>query len=98
MQPFVQNHAASDANADDVGPALHEIEHVRIEKRSHDVLNGYDKANPTGQVICAKKQEVGDPHRPEHADAEEPKLDADSEGLVVRVGCHLGSSARLARS
>ena len=81
-----EHHAAGDADADHVDPALHEIEQMGVEQRTNDILHHDDEADPRHQAGAAKQQEMGNPHRPQHERTDEAKLDGDREGLVMRIG------------
>src|SRR6185503_20092841 len=39
---------------------------------------------------------MGEPHRPQHRDANEAKLNCNGKSLVVRIGRHFGARAGLA--
>jgi hypothetical protein len=41
-----ENNARRDPDADDIAPALREIEQMRVEQRTDDVLRYQDKSNP----------------------------------------------------
>ena len=41
-------------NSDNVDPPLREIEEVRVEKRTDNVLHDHNKANPRGKAAAAK--------------------------------------------
>ena len=59
-----QDDAAGDTDAEDVDPALDEVEKMRIEQRTDDVLHDDDKTDPRDQTAAAEQQQVRDPHRP----------------------------------
>jgi hypothetical protein len=53
----------SHPDTDHVDRALDKIEQMRIEKRAHDILHHNDQANPFGEAIAAKQQQMGYSHR-----------------------------------
>ena len=49
-----------------------------------------------GKLLAAKQQQMREPHRPEHGDPDEAKLDSDRERLLQRIGCQPRRVAGLA--
>jgi hypothetical protein len=82
----LQHHPASDAYANDIEPALREIEQMRVEQRTDYVLDHNDKSDPLGQTVATEQQHMGDPHRPEDRGTDEAQLYRDRESLIVRIG------------
>ncbi len=72
-------------NANDVNPPLHEIEQVRIKKRTDDVLRDNDEAYPFGQTTAAEQKQMSDPHRPQYNNTNKAKLYRHRQGLIVRI-------------
>src|SRR5262249_47126221 len=53
-----QHHTAGEADAEDIKPALTEVEQVRIEQRGHDVIGHDQEPEPRDQRAVAKQSEV----------------------------------------
>ena len=43
-----------DANADNLGPSLHEIEQMGVEQGANDILHNNDKTDPFGEAIASE--------------------------------------------
>src|SRR6478736_6680594 len=50
----LHSNSSSNANADNVGPALHEIEQMRVEQGANDILHHNDKTDPFGKAIASE--------------------------------------------
>ena len=50
-------------DADDIAPALGEIEQVRIEQRADDILSYQYESNPSRKSFATKYNKMRDPHR-----------------------------------
>ena len=93
--PTTKRHAAGDADAEHVDPALVKIEQMRVEGRTDEVLHDDDMPGPGHQSFATKQQEMAEPHSVQHDGAEQPPLHQDIEGLIVRVADYLGGQPAL---
>src|SRR6185437_5377812 len=94
--PLLERGAAGDADAEDVEPALAEIEQMRVEQRRDDVLHDDDHADPGDKPAAAEQHQVRRPHRQQYRRAEKAKLDGDGENLIVRIDRRLAGGAGFA--
>src|SRR5215472_960253 len=67
------------------------IEEMRVEQRGKDVLHHHEQADPVRKPLAAKHQEMQKPHRIEHDDADNPPLDCNIQGLIMRIANDLRS-------
>src|SRR6516225_5055833 len=81
----VQHHTAGEADAEDIKPALTEVEQVRVEQRGHDVVGHDQEPEPRDQRAVAKQSEVSEPHRDERNSADDTELDHHRQDLAMRV-------------
>src|SRR5580704_15949683 len=82
---LAEHRAARNTYAEDIDPALGEIEKVRVEQARNEVLHDNDQPDPVGERRAPKQQQMPDPHRVEHYHADGSELDRNREGLVMRV-------------
>ena len=59
-----ERHAAGNADTQHIDPALLEIEQMRIDQRTENILRDDHQPDPGRQASAAEQQQMRDPHRP----------------------------------
>src|SRR5262245_31647098 len=68
---------------------------MRVERRSQDVLDHHQQPDPVDEARTAEQEEMREPHRVEHNNADRAPLDCDVQRLVMRIADYLAQCAAL---
>src|SRR6266853_59469 len=93
---LTQHDTARNADAEDVEPALREIEKVGIKQRADEILRDDADADPGRRPGKKKHPNMRDPHGQQQRNAEKPEWNGRRQHLVVRIGC-IGRRRRVGR-
>src|SRR6266404_5699449 len=93
---LTQPDTARNADAEDVEPALREIEKVGIKQRADKILRNDADADPGRRPGKKKHPKMRNPHGQQQPNAEKPERNSSRQRLVVRIGC-IGRRRRVGR-